>query len=270
MPSVRVERLPVQTLGLGRFGFDHLQIVFRSDFGFTPAAQDDWFVIEGIREAGKDGVRLAVEGWHGGTTLSEANGGRTGAALTARIGTPESRDPREIAEGSDAIELWATLVSYAGDIHAQRFPYIPMTLPGSPLPIINSSSLVSSLLHHAGMDVEAAMPPGLRFSPGRKTLLGTSGNGTLAAGRSFTTVLAGAGDDRLKERDEPGSSDQKTLWPPISRESQTPARQDAAGAGSGSTCDEPDKVDRNGLRPRSDSRLRRVGEHAGGVRPGRR
>lgn len=204
MPSVRVERLPVEILGLGRFGFDHLQIVFRSDFGLTPAAQDDWFVIEGIREAGEDGVRLAVEGWHGGTTLSEANGGRTDAALIARIGTPESRDPREIAEGSNAIELWATLVSYAADIHAQRFPYIPMTLPGSPLPIINSSSLVSSLLHHAGIDVEAAMPPGLRFSPGRKTLLATSADDTLVAGRGFTTVLAGVGDDRLKGRDAPG------------------------------------------------------------------
>lgn len=202
MPSVRVERLPVETLGLGRFGFDHLQIVFRSDFGSRPSAQDDWFVIEGLRESGRDGPRLAVEGWHGGTTLSEANGGRTGEALVARIGAPERRDAREIAEGDDAIALWATLVSHATDIHARSFPYIPMALPGSPLPIINSSSLVSSLLHHAGLDVEAAMPPGLRFSPGRKTLLVTSADATFAARDGFTVVLAGAGDDRLKRSDD--------------------------------------------------------------------
>lgn len=197
MAAVLVERLPVEILGLGRFGFDHLQIVLRKASGPAGPAQDDWFVIEGIREAEGSDVRLAVEGWHGGTTLSEANGGRTGAALVARIGTPESRAPREIATGTDAMELWASLVSHAADFHAQKFPYIPMTLPGSPLPIVNSSSLVVSLLHHAGIDPAAALPAGLRLSPGRSTLLGTSGDDTQAAGNGFTTVLAGAGNDRL-------------------------------------------------------------------------
>lgn len=196
MAAVIVERLPVDILGLGRFGFDHLQIVLRKASGPPGPAQDDWFVIEGIREAEGSDVRLAVEGWHGGTTLSEANGGRTGQALVARIGTPESRDPREIATGADAMKLWASLVSHAADFHAQKFPYIPMTLPGSPLPIVNSSSLVVSLLHHAGIDQAAALPTGLRLSPGRSTLLGTSGDDIQAAGSGFT-ILAGAGNDRL-------------------------------------------------------------------------
>ena len=207
MPAVRVERVPVETLSLGRLGFDHLQLVFRSDFASVHPSQDDWFVIEGIREADGRDVRLSVEGWHGGTTLSEANGGLTGNALTARIGTPESRSPREIAEGTGAIELWATLVSYAAEIEAQRFPYIALTLPGSPLPTVNSSSLVSSLLHHAGLDLGEAMPAGLRFSPGKRTLLGTSADETLATDKNFTAVLAGAGDDRLFGRNQQAAVD---------------------------------------------------------------
>ena len=207
MPSVRVERVPVETLSLGRLGFDHLQLVFRADAGPRQVRQDDWFVIEGIREAEGRDVRLAVEGWHGGTTLSEANGGLTGEALVARIGTPESRSPREIADGSGAVELWATLVSYAADIEAQKFPYIALALPGSPLPTVNSSSLVASLLHHAGLAVDPALPSGLRFSPGKRTLLGTSADETLATGDSFNALLAGAGDDRLFGRDELGAVD---------------------------------------------------------------
>lgn len=207
MPSVRVERVPVETLSLGRLGFDHLQLVFRSDFETARTPQDEWFVIEGIREADGQDVRLAVEGWHGGTTLSEANGGLVGDALTARIGTPESRGPREIAEGDGAVELWATLVSYAAEIEAQKFPYIALALPGSPLPTVNSSSLVSSLLYHAGLDIGEAMPAGLRFSPGKRTLLGTSADETLATGQTFNTVLAGAGEDRLFGRNEHGAVD---------------------------------------------------------------
>lgn len=192
MPSVHVERLPVEFLKLGRLGFDHLQIVFRSGFGAGLATQDDWFVIEGLCEKGADGTHLAVEGWHGGTTLSEANGWRRGDALVARIGRPESRHPREIASGDGAVELWATLVAHAAHIHARKFPYVPMTLPGLALPVINSSSLVSSLLHHAGFHVDAAMPPGLRFSPGRRTLLGSAAGDTRATENGFTAILASA------------------------------------------------------------------------------
>ncbi|MCC7254071.1 hypothetical protein [Hyphomicrobium sp.] len=186
----------MQLFGLGLLGFDHLQIVFQSGSP-SETRQEDWFVIEGLREEDGVGVRLAVEGWHGGTTLSDANGGLVGADLARRIGTSASRGAQEIADGSEAVSLWAKLVSFAADIEAQRFPYIPMALPASPLPTINSSSLVASLLHHAGVDVERALPAGLRFSPGMSTLLGTSGDDTLKAERGFSTLVGGGGDDVL-------------------------------------------------------------------------
>lgn len=200
MPSVSVERLPVHLLGLGLIGFDHLQIVFRNSL--DDARQEDWFVIEGLREPDGSGVRLAVEGWDGGTTLSDANGGLAGDALVQRIGTGASRGAQEIADGSEAIALWARLVAHAADIEAQRFPYIPMALAGSPLPTINSSSLIASLLHHAGVSIEGALPAGLRFSPGTTTLLGTSGDDTLRAAHGFTTIAGGGGDDVLIGSDD--------------------------------------------------------------------
>lgn len=201
--SVTVERLPVQLFGLGIFGFDHLQIVFRH--GLPSGTQDHWFVIEGLREPGISGTRLAVEGWAGGTTLSDANGGLIGRELADKIGTSGSRGARTIAEGRQAITLWAKLVAYAADIDAQRFPYIPATLPASPLPTVNSSSLVASLLYHAEVDIMEATPNGLRFSPGTSTLLGTSGEDRLRATDRFSTLMGGYGDDVLVGNDATGS-----------------------------------------------------------------
>ena len=209
MPGIRVERLPVRTMGLGLLGFDHLQIVCRSDFQDPgrPVRQDDWFVIEGLREADGAGVRLGVEGWHGGTTLSEANANLRDDALALKIGTPESRGGRDIVEGSAAIELWASLASFATDIELQRFPYIALALPGSALPTLNSSSLIASLLHHTGIDVEAALPAGVRFSPGTSTLLGTSRDDKLRTGNGFTALLGGKGADDLSGNDISGQID---------------------------------------------------------------
>jgi hypothetical protein len=203
MPSVRVERLPVSALGLGLLGFDHLQIVYQSGPA-DDGAQDRWFVMEGVRVAEGPDVRLAVEGWHGGTTLSEANGGLTGEELARRIGTQDERGGREIATGHEAVRLWATLVSLATDFEAQHFPYIAYALPGSVLPTLNSSSLVASLLHHAGIDIGAALPDNLRLSPGTTTLLGTSHGDTIALGQGFTTLVAGDGPDDLS-----GSNDNR-------------------------------------------------------------
>jgi hypothetical protein len=203
MPAVRVERLPVKVLGLGLLGFDHLQIVFLNDFNEVDdvTGQDGWFVIEGIREPSEAGTYLAVEGWHGGTTLSEANGGRVGDELVASIGVSEARGGRDIAQGGEAVTLWATLASYAADIEAQKFPYIAAALPASPLPTLNSSSLVASLLHHAGIDIGRALPSGLRFSPGMATLLGTSHDDTLQTADGFTALVAGDGNDDLSGGD---------------------------------------------------------------------
>lgn len=206
MASVSVERLPVQRIGLGLLGFDHLQIVFRPAYADV-TQQEDWFVIEGLRVPDGDGVRLAVEGWAGGTTLSEANGGLVGEALARKIGTSASRGAQEIAEGGEATALWGRLTAHAADIEAQRFPYIALALPSSPLPTLNSSSLVASLLHHAGVDVAAALPSGLRFSPGTGTLLGTSGDDTLRVAYGFTTLVGGDGHDLLIGSDGAGGVD---------------------------------------------------------------
>ncbi|HEX2840740.1 hypothetical protein [Hyphomicrobium sp.] len=203
MPVVSVERVPVRMWSLGVLGFDHLQIVFQHEFSRLKPRQDEWFVIEGVRDVEGPHVRLGVEGWDGATTLSDANSGLANEALAERIGTSGSRGARVVAEHASALDLWATLTSFAADVHAQQFPYIPWTLPGSALPTINSSSLVASLLHHAGVDVDAALPSGLRFSPGTTTLLGTSRGDTLEADARFTTLVAGDGDDILAGGNEP-------------------------------------------------------------------
>jgi hypothetical protein len=112
-----------------------------------------------------------------------------------------------VVEGPASVEAWATLVSYAADIAGQRFPYIAVSPAGSPLPTINSSSLVASLLFHAGLDVNSALPHGTLLTPGLGTLLGTSDGDILSVGHGFTTLLGGAGDDVLIGGDDPGQTD---------------------------------------------------------------
>ncbi len=208
MPSVRIERVPVRALGLGVLGFDHLAARLRACGGENP--EDGWFVLEGLREASATGVRLGVEGLHGATTLAEANGGATGAALTEKIGTAEARGSREIASGSEASSLWATFVANASDIEAQGFPYIAYALPGSPLPTINSSSLVSTLLHRADLDIAQSKPDSMRLSPGTETLLGTPGDDVLARpGLHHARRRRGLGlADRLLRR----AAHRQALW----------------------------------------------------------
>jgi Ca2+-binding RTX toxin-like protein len=202
MPSIRTERVPVRTFNLGLFGFDHLQLVFQHDDTPLGAIQDGWFVMEGLREAGPDGAALAVEGAQGDTTLSMANGGAEGAVLVERIGTPELRGSRQVpAIGGEGL-AWATMAAFAGDIDSQAFPYIALSLPGSPVPTINSSSLASSLLYYIGVDISSYMPFGTRLAPGTTTLLGSSGNDDLTVTASFTTILGGEGSDTLRGSDD--------------------------------------------------------------------
>ena len=206
MPSVTVERTPVRIFGLGLFGFDHLQLVYRTGPG-EAGDQSSWFVIEGLRDVDAHGVHLGVEGWDGGTTLADANGGAAGEALAHLIGLPGDRGAHLVAEGSHAFSLWAQLTSHAVDLKDQHFPYIALSLPDSLLPTINSSSLVVSLLHHAGVAFETVQPEGLRLSPGIGTLLGTSGPDRLEADGSFGTLMGGAGDDTLLGSDAPDQID---------------------------------------------------------------
>ena len=174
MARIRIERVPIAVFNLGLFGFDHLQLVYQNDDTNERTAQDGWYVMEGLRDAGPNGVILGVEGWDGMTTLADANAA-SGEELIAKIGTPTTRGSREVAV-SDPFSSWNLMAVYAGDIAAQELPYIALGLPGSATPTINSSSVIASLLYYAGVDVQTVWPSGTRFSPGTTTLIGTSGD----------------------------------------------------------------------------------------------
>jgi hypothetical protein len=207
MPRIRIERYPVQTFKLGALGFDHLQLVYQPDDAPSTDVQDNWLLIEGLREWTAQGIRLSVEGWEGRTTLATANGGVFGDELAAKIETPAARGSRAVPVDGDAHSAWATMASFAGDIEAQGFPYIAVALPGSPIPTINSSSLVASLLYYIGVDIASVMPFGARLSPGTTTLIGSSGDDQLAIVRNFTTIVGGEGRDVLHGGEDAGAID---------------------------------------------------------------
>ena len=122
LPRVRIEWIPVQMYGLGRLGFDYLQLVFEpGDAGAVN--QDDWFVMEGVREATRDGTFLSIEGADGRNTLANANLASR-AELTNKIGTPEHRGSRALPFEGDEFGAWETMSSYARDIEAEDYPYI--------------------------------------------------------------------------------------------------------------------------------------------------
>lgn len=201
MAVIRIERVPVSVGGLGLLGFDHLQLVLQQDGGSALSTQDNWFVIEGVRDAGGT---LGVEGGNGVTSLSAANGGLTGAALQAVIGTPAQRGSRIIAD-SGALGTWQLMAAYGREFDAEQFPYISFTLPFSPLPTVNSTSIIASLMYYAGINLATNWPAGTRFSPGSQTLLGTRANDAMSMGQYFTTLLGGQGNDTLE-----GSNDDRT------------------------------------------------------------
>lgn len=186
--------MPIQTFGLGHLGFDHLQLVF--DQGESAAGQDDWYVMEGVREATQVGTFLGIEGADGRTTLSVANLAAR-AELADKIGTPELRGSRPLPYLGEELRAWDTMSSYARDIEEQDYPYIALSLPGSPTPTINSSSAVASLVHYSGLDPTESLPYGMRMSPGTSTLLGTGANDEMRISHGFTTLLGGRGDDLL-------------------------------------------------------------------------
>ena len=194
MPCIRIEWVPVQLFGLGLLGFDHLQLVFQPDEPGTRFRQDDWFVMEGVREVGSDGTFLGIEGADGRTTLSVANLAARDD-LVAKIGTPEYRGSRCLGYEGGEFGAWETMASYARDIEKQDYPYIAYGLPGSPTPTINSSSAIASLIYYSGRDPSERLPYGLHMSPGTATLVGTSGDDVLQIEGDFTTLLGGHGRD---------------------------------------------------------------------------
>ena len=178
-----------------------LSITYQSSF-YEPneagagSQQDDWYVMEGVREVAHDGTFLGIEGADGRTTLSVANLAAR-EDLVAKIGTPEVRGSRCLAYESGAFGAWETMASYARDIEQQDYPYIAYGLPGSPTPTINSSSAIASLIYYSGLDPSDRLPFGLHVSPGTTTLLGTGSNDILHTDSTFTTLLGGRGNDQL-------------------------------------------------------------------------
>ena len=218
MPSVRIEWVPVGAYGLGLLGFDHLQLVFEPGNG---ALQDDWFVMEGVREPTPDGTFLGIEGADGRLTLANANlASRTD--LTDKIGTPEHRGSRALPYWGDELQAWEKMASYARDIEAEDYPYIAFSLPGSPTPTVNSTSAIASLIHYSGHDPTQRLPYGLHLSPGMATLLGTGADDRMRTGHGFTTMLGGGGRDAFEgsplsrqiEKFYGGEGDDFFLWSP--------------------------------------------------------
>jgi Ca2+-binding RTX toxin-like protein len=219
LPRVRIEWVPVQLFGLGRLGFDHLHLVLEPGDAGSP--QDDWFVMEGVREATDAGTFLGIEGADGRTTLAIANlAGRE--ALLGKIGTPEQRGSRALPYAGEDFRAWETMASYARDIEAEDYPYIAYGLPGSPTPTINSSSAIASLLHYSGLDPRQQLPHGVHLSPGMSTLLGTGADERLRIEHGFTTILGGGGHDYFEgtaagqqiEKFYGGEGDDMFRWSP--------------------------------------------------------
>ncbi len=188
---------------------------------WAPVTQDDWFVMEGVREATSDGTFLGIEGADGRTTLAIANLASR-AELTDKIGTPEHRGSRTLPFEGDEFGAWETMSSYARDIEAEDYPYIAFGLPGSPTPTINSSSAIASLIHYSGLDPTQMLPYGMHLSPGMATLLGTSVDDRLRIEHGFTTLLGGRGRDtfegsataRQTEKFYGGEGDDIFRWSP--------------------------------------------------------
>lgn len=196
MGTIRIEFLPVQTYGLGLFGFDHLQLTYQDETDLLDT-QDHWYVLEGVVDGSPIfGGTLGVLGTDGTTLLSSANLASRDE-LIAKIGTPETRGSRPVLNTIDAQSKWNSMAGYGAEIENQNFPYIAGAWPFSPKPTINSNSAVASMLWSIGINVANVMPFDFRRAPGIATLLGTTDNDDLGTEGVFTQLLGGLGKDTL-------------------------------------------------------------------------
>lgn len=200
MGTIRVEFIPIKKYNLGLLGLDHLHIVFEDETSFVNK-QDNWYVLEGTQDGGIFSGELGVGGHDILTGLSAANDGKADADLIDVIGTPESRGSRIVYQGPDAFDLFQTMQDYGQEIAAQEFPYEGYAWPFSPGAIMNSSSVVATLLYIIGIDVNENMPTGIRLSPGTSTLLGTTNDDDITIRNNFTQVAGGLGYDTLRGSD---------------------------------------------------------------------
>lgn len=214
MALVRIEWVPIQTMNLGLLGFDHLQLVYQPDDLLGQTDQIDWYVLEGTRDTvpGELLPILGVEGGDGRTTLGEANpvpvpdsplGGRypTSQELVASIGTPTTRGSTPLPFIQPFVS-WELMASYGSQIAANGIPYVAAGIPFTAVTTVNSTSVIASLLHVAGLDINNHFPAGMRFSPGYQTLIGTAGNDVLEPVRSFENLVGGRGDDTFRGTDD--------------------------------------------------------------------
>lgn len=218
MGTIRIEFVSIKKFYLGLLGFDHLQIVYEDEKSFVNK-QDDWFVLEGTHEGGLIGGELGVLGEEFTTELSAANAAH-GDALVGLIGTPQSRGSRIVYQGIDALGKWNEMMAYGREIQANDFPYEGLSWPFSPGAIMNSSSVVASLLNVIGIDVNLNMPFGVHLSPGTSTLLGTTQDDDITLKNNFTQVAGGYGSDTLRGRETTifpekffgGDDDDTIMW----------------------------------------------------------
>lgn len=197
MGTIRVEFVPVQSYGLGFFGFDHLQLVYQDETDPIDS-QDYWWVIEGVLDGSAfGGGTLGAVGENGRTSLSVMNGASRDA-LIAKIGTPEDRGSRAVLSGPNVITQWDAMANYAAEIEAQALPYIAYASPFSITPTINSTSLIATLLWSVGIELDDNMPFGVGLSPGGSTLIGRSASDDLSITKNFTAIIGGGGNDQLR------------------------------------------------------------------------
>ena len=196
MPTLRIERVPIEKYYLGFFGFDHLQLVYEQDR--SPANQSVWYVLEGTVDDGPSGSILGVLGTDGQTTLSQANGDARDLDLVHKIGTPETRGSVIIPVTNGVTAAWNTMASFGASIDEQMLPYIGYGLPDYVTPTINSTSVVASLLFYAGIDINNHLPIGLGRSPGATTLIGTSNDDEMQIVNGFNALVGGDGKDKFE------------------------------------------------------------------------
>ncbi|MDX2290120.1 MAG: cadherin-like domain-containing protein [Hyphomicrobiaceae bacterium] len=215
MARVRIEWVPIKVWNLGLFGFDHLQVVYQPT-GSSTANQAQWWVIEGTRDPGPAGLGpvLGLIGTDGRTTLAEANlvlvGGEVqvpnDAQLVEEIGTPQQRGSRALPF-LDPFGAWETMASYASEFEAQVFPYQSFVVPGTVQSLINSTSVIASLLHYASISLTGNIPFGMRISPGGTTLLGTTADDSMSIADGFLSLYGGLGSDTFAGTNDPAGTE---------------------------------------------------------------
>jgi len=201
MPQLRIERVPIN--GLEVKGFDHMHLVLEPDIVTNSTyPQDEWLAIEGSFSGPANAAVLSTLGGSGTATLPDLNGGLTGAALIAEIGTSGSRGSRVLPVMGDPQIQWQFMAALARDIDAQKLPYQAQLIASRYLFNINSSSVISTLLYSIGIDIADNLPYAIGRTNGWQTLLGTSGNDVMRIESTFTNLVGGYGDDSFFGSDQ--------------------------------------------------------------------